>query len=131
MLSDREFSFFLSHWLKYLASVYRPSAPLVTYGGMSKEPVTVPTSLLIFQDLQFRGFWMTRWYAACTTAERAAMVEDLLNLVRQGKFKEPFHERIAWHKLAEDGDLKGASDKVVGAIVTAMNGMARKQVLVA
>lgn len=34
---------------------------MVTYGGMSREPVIVPTSSLIFKDLQFRGFWMTRW----------------------------------------------------------------------
>ncbi|CAG9817870.1 unnamed protein product [Phaedon cochleariae] len=36
-------------------------SPLVTYGGMSREPVTVPTSALIFKDLQICGFWMTRW----------------------------------------------------------------------
>lgn len=34
---------------------------MVTYGGMSREPVIVPTASLIFKDLQFRGFWMTRW----------------------------------------------------------------------
>ena len=32
---------------------------LVTYGGMSLQPVTVPTSLLIFKDLRFRGFWLS------------------------------------------------------------------------
>ncbi|GFH33178.1 predicted protein, partial [Haematococcus lacustris] len=32
---------------------------LVTYGGMSMQPVTIPTSLLIFKDLQFKGFWLS------------------------------------------------------------------------
>lgn len=27
--------------------------------GMSMQPVTVPTSLLIFKDLAFRGFWLS------------------------------------------------------------------------
>jgi mitochondrial enoyl-[acyl-carrier protein] reductase / trans-2-enoyl-CoA reductase len=33
---------------------------MVTYGGMSMQPVVVPTSLLIFKDLRLRGFWMSR-----------------------------------------------------------------------
>lgn len=32
---------------------------MVTYGGMSMQPVTIPTSLLIFKDLRFRGFWLS------------------------------------------------------------------------
>jgi trans-2-enoyl-CoA reductase len=35
---------------------------VVTYGGMSKEPVKVPTGALIFNDLRFVGFWMSEWY---------------------------------------------------------------------
>eukprot|EP00967_Tisochrysis_lutea_P066580 scaffold86763_cov17-Tisochrysis_lutea.AAC.2 len=32
---------------------------MVTYGGMSMQPVNIPTSLLIFKDLNFRGFWLS------------------------------------------------------------------------
>lgn len=34
---------------------------LVTYGGMSKQPVALPTSLYIFKDVTSKGFWVTRW----------------------------------------------------------------------
>lgn len=34
---------------------------LVTYGGMSKQPVALPTSLYIFKDVVSKGFWVTRW----------------------------------------------------------------------
>ncbi|XP_043940998.1 enoyl-[acyl-carrier-protein] reductase, mitochondrial isoform X3 [Protopterus annectens] len=34
---------------------------MVTYGGMSKQPLTVPVSALIFNDIKLRGFWMTQW----------------------------------------------------------------------
>jgi hypothetical protein len=37
----------------------RPGATLVTYGGMSMKPVTLPTSLFIFKDLHARGFWLS------------------------------------------------------------------------
>lgn len=35
---------------------------MVSYGGMSKQPVQVPTGNLIFNDISLRGFWMSRWY---------------------------------------------------------------------
>lgn len=34
-------------------------ATIVTYGGMSMKPLTVPTSLLIFKDLTCKGFWLS------------------------------------------------------------------------
>lgn len=34
---------------------------MVTYGGMSKLPITVPTSAQIFRDITLKGFWLTRW----------------------------------------------------------------------
>jgi len=32
---------------------------IVTYGGMSMKPLTIPTSLLIFKDLTCKGFWLS------------------------------------------------------------------------
>eukprot|EP01084_Bolivina_argentea_P244058 408947_1 len=37
----------------------------VTYGGMSKQPLTVPTAPFIFKDLTLTGFWMTAWKKKC------------------------------------------------------------------
>lgn len=31
---------------------------MVTYGGMSKQPIIVPTSHLIFKGIALQGFWM-------------------------------------------------------------------------
>ncbi|XP_070556073.1 enoyl-[acyl-carrier-protein] reductase, mitochondrial-like isoform X2 [Ptychodera flava] len=35
---------------------------MVTYGGMSRQPVTVPTGFLIFNDVRVVGHWMSRWH---------------------------------------------------------------------
>lgn len=35
---------------------------MVTYGGMSKQPVQSPTGSFIFKDIALRGFWMSHWY---------------------------------------------------------------------
>ncbi|KAI0980729.1 hypothetical protein GJ496_000474 [Pomphorhynchus laevis] len=34
---------------------------MVTYGGLSLQPVTAPTGSLIFRDHRFFGFWLSRW----------------------------------------------------------------------
>lgn len=47
--------------LNLAKALQRPQSVVVTYGGMSKRPVSVPTGKLIFNDLSYRGFWMTRW----------------------------------------------------------------------
>ncbi|KAJ2822206.1 mitochondrial 2-enoyl thioester reductase, partial [Coemansia furcata] len=53
---------------KHLAA----GAPLVSYGGMSRQPVVLPTSLLLFKDIAARGFWMNRWYESHGDEERDA-----------------------------------------------------------
>lgn len=60
-------------------------ATLVTYGGMSKQPVTIPTSTLIFKDLKSRGFWMSEWIKTHSKEEREAMLSELADLAKSGK----------------------------------------------
>ena len=73
-----------------LLRVLDKSATLVTYGGMSKQPVTVPTAEFIFRDLTCRGFWMTRWKAENVTgSEFAKMLHELIEFFRRGQLKAP------------------------------------------
>lgn len=65
-------------------------AALVTYGGMSREPVVAPTAALIFKDISFHGFWMTRWTRENhSSTARDAMFEELMQLMLAQKFKGP------------------------------------------
>jgi len=54
---------------------------LVTYGGMSKKPVQVPTSLLIFKDIQLRGFWMSNWTEHHSHEEKQKMIDEISELL--------------------------------------------------
>jgi trans-2-enoyl-CoA reductase len=80
-----------------LARNLAPGGILVTYGGMSKRPITIPTSLLIFNDIQLRGFWLTKWVQEHSQEERAKAIEELSDLVRQGKLKL----LLEGHKLSD------------------------------
>lgn len=63
---------------------------MVTYGGMSREPLIIPTSSLIFKDTKFHGFWMTRWKNDKSNAsELGKMFDELFDLVKQGHLKAP------------------------------------------
>lgn len=64
---------------------------MVTYGGMAKQPVTVPVSALIFKDVKVRGFWVTKWKKDHSNDGRAfrAMLDELCHLIQQGKLTAP------------------------------------------
>jgi trans-2-enoyl-CoA reductase len=59
----------------------------VTFGAMSKQPLRIPNGLLIFKDLSWRGFWLTRWYKQASIEERDAMFAKLVPMARSGALK--------------------------------------------
>lgn len=68
---------------------------LVTYGGMAKQPLDLPTGLLIFKDLKFSGFWVSRW-SNQHPKEKKEMVEEILEWTRKGDFKDVPVQKIDW-----------------------------------
>lgn len=73
-----------------LLRVLDKGATLVTYGGMSKQPVTVPTAEFIFNDLICRGFWMSRWKEEnYKGSEFAKMLHELIDFFRRDQIKPP------------------------------------------
>jgi len=79
---------------------------MVTYGGMSRQPLMVPAGPLIFSDIRLRGFWMTRWNTVNREKpEMAEMWEFLVALVRNGKLKPPTHRLVNFDQV-QDGVVK-------------------------
>ncbi|XP_075709445.1 enoyl-[acyl-carrier-protein] reductase, mitochondrial isoform X2 [Rhinoderma darwinii] len=60
---------------------------MVTYGGMAKQPVTIPVSALIFKNVKLCGFWVTQWKKDRyhNREEITKMIRDLCDLIRRGK----------------------------------------------
>nr|XP_034976154.1 enoyl-[acyl-carrier-protein] reductase, mitochondrial isoform X2 [Zootoca vivipara] len=69
---------------------------MVTYGGMSKQPITAPVSALIFKDVKLRGFWMTQWKRdnAQNKEKLRGMIEDLCELIRKGQLTAPACQEV-------------------------------------
>jgi trans-2-enoyl-CoA reductase len=72
-----------------IAGLLAPGGTLVTYGAMSKEALKVPNSFLIFRDIAFRGFWLTRWLKQASPGERAEMFASIFQLAQEGCFRPP------------------------------------------
>ncbi|KAG9154162.1 hypothetical protein Leryth_000639 [Lithospermum erythrorhizon] len=69
--------------LKFL----RAGGTMVTYGGMSKKPVTVSTSSFIFKELSLRGFWLQKWMCSEKVNDCRNKIDYLLAQVREGNLK--------------------------------------------
>ncbi|KAL5716802.1 trans-2-enoyl-CoA reductase (NADPH) [Ranunculus cassubicifolius] len=89
--------------LKFL----RQGGTMVTYGGMSKKPVTVSTSSFIFKDIALRGFWLQKWLSAGKSEECRVMIDYLLAVVKEGELKYEM-------QLVPFDDFSMALDKSLG-----------------
>jgi trans-2-enoyl-CoA reductase len=72
-----------------IARLLADDSCMVTYGGMSRKPVQVPTGKLIFNDISARGFWLSRWTQKHSEQERMDMIKDLGKMVADGRMKYP------------------------------------------
>ncbi|RBQ69836.1 hypothetical protein VDGD_01873 [Verticillium dahliae] len=90
-----------------LARSLADAGTLVSYGGMARQPVALPTGLLIFRDLRFVGFWLTRWNDRDVRGRRFA-VEDLLGMIREGRFRDAPVDEVPWSWDTKEDTLKDA-----------------------
>jgi trans-2-enoyl-CoA reductase len=70
-----------------LANCLAPGGTLVSFGAMSLQPLKIPTGLLIFKDLRFRGIWINKWYDNATPSERMESFRSLFDMARRGLLK--------------------------------------------
>eukprot|EP00755_Sulcionema_specki_P006206 Sspe_Gene.34829::Locus_16909_Transcript_1_1_Confidence_1.000_Length_1614::g.34829::m.34829/K07512/MECR, NRBF1; mitochondrial trans-2-enoyl-CoA reductase len=57
---------------------------VVSFGNMSRKPVSVSVGRHIFQDIQLLSFWYGRWLARSTREEREAMYREICEYFRTG-----------------------------------------------
>lgn len=82
-----------------MARSLSPGATVVTYGGMSKRPISLPFELLNYKNLTLKGFWISQWHLTHSEVERTAMIEDLASMIRgkQLSFLYELHDFDDFH----------------------------------
>jgi trans-2-enoyl-CoA reductase len=89
---------------------------LVSFGAMSMQPLKIPTGLLIFKDLRFRGIWINHWYDNATPAERMAAFNPLFDMAKRGLLKTKV-EKLYSIDQAKKAATHAMRDKRSGKIV--------------
>jgi NADPH:quinone reductase-like Zn-dependent oxidoreductase len=72
-----------------LAKALAEGGTLATYGAMSLQPLRIPNGLLIFKDLSFRGFWVSRWYEKATPEQKLSLFKKLFAWAEAGVLHTP------------------------------------------
>jgi trans-2-enoyl-CoA reductase len=90
-----------------MAKHLAPGGKMVTYGAMSKQPVQLPTGLLIFKNIGFEGFWVSKW-SESKPEEKEACVQEILDLTREGKFKDMPMQPLKWEWGTKQEELVNA-----------------------
>lgn len=109
-----------------MARLLGNNAHLVSYGAMSKEPLSLPTSLFIFKNLTCHGFWQTRWYSDKSSEQRQELLETLTALMRDGKLQGPNCEVLTICGTESDAS---ASVKIRDLVARLGQGMYGKKIL--
>lgn len=90
-----------------MAKHLAPGGKMITYGAMSKQPVQLPTGLLIFKNIGFEGFWVSKW-SESKPEEKEACVLEILDLTREGKFKDMPMQPLKWEWGTKQEELVNA-----------------------
>lgn len=82
---------------------------LVTYGAMSRQPITVAPGKLIFRGITLHGFWLTDWNQMNIEAHaRWEMLDQIQSMCVNGRLVAPRHTCVLIDNYREA--LRKASD---------------------
>ena len=97
-----------------MAKLMSEGGKIRTYGAMSKAPLKIPTGLLIFKDLKFSGYWVSRWGEENPRGKQKAL-EYILQLYREKKLVEGPTEELKW-------DFDTPAEELVKAVQGTLEG---------
>ncbi len=99
-----------------VAGLLAPGGTLVTYGAMSKEAIKIPNGFLIFRDLRFCGFWLTRWLRNADERARDGMFAEIIRMAGGGLFVPRIAREFSLAQI-KDAVALAASGNAAGKIL--------------
>jgi len=84
-----------------VANLLADGGTVVTYGAMAGQPNKLPNGLLIFRDLRFRGFWLSRFEQAQPRERIQSVQQELLAMMTAGKLQLPTERQFKFDQFAD------------------------------
>lgn len=75
-----------------LAQFLEPNGHLVSYSSMTRTPVAVPSSFLVYRELTIHGFWVVNWLRDAPRDEIEAVYTELGELAARGVIRATVQE---------------------------------------
>lgn len=99
-----------------LANALEDGGTLVTYGAMGRQPLKIPNGLLIFRDLNFRGFWLLKWKQGKMPDTLIDNLAGLSTWLENGSLRLPIQNTYPLSKV-HDALKEAAGDKRRGKVL--------------
>jgi trans-2-enoyl-CoA reductase len=103
-----------------VANALAPGSTLVSYGAMSLQPLKIPTGLLIFKDLRFRGIWINKWYDNASPQERNEAFSPIFRMAQRGLLRTQIEARYGLEDM-KIALAHAAQNKRAGKIIFVFN----------
>ena len=84
-----------------LMSLLSTNGTHVTYGAMSKRPLKIPNSFLIFKNLTIKGLWLSRWLNSEKKDKIEEVYHNLANKMLEGNMNQPVDSIYEIDQLVE------------------------------
>jgi trans-2-enoyl-CoA reductase len=114
-----------------ISRLLKPGSYLVTYGNMGRKPTAPPVSLLIFHNIKFVGFWMTRWKNEHSILEYQNMINDITKLIEIGSLHVTDYKALEWEWEESLGENKQPFiQKFLSSLENMKGGFSKKLILI-
>lgn len=101
------------HDAHLLSKCVYPGGSVVTYGNMNNKPLSLSAGSLIFRNLSFRGFWLSKW-AESHPEEKMKTINKILELMRRKSFTKAKVREIKWEWGTKEEELVGEVERGLG-----------------
>lgn len=84
-----------------IAGALAQGGTIATYGAMARQSLKIPNGQLIFQEIAWRGFWISRWYQHVGEAAARALLGELASLAARGVIATPIEAVYSLEQISE------------------------------
>lgn len=73
---------------------------IVAYGSLTRQPPSLNSVAIIFNDVRVRGFWLSKWFQEASPADKQAAFGQVIQLVASGALKAKIDSRFSLDDIA-------------------------------
>jgi NADPH:quinone reductase-like Zn-dependent oxidoreductase len=94
----------------------KPGGLMMVYGLLSLENIPLNSGLLIFKNLQVKGFWLTTWLASLEAKHRKEVISNVLGMLIAAEIKADTEAAYTLEeavKALEHANAPGRTGKII------------------